>query len=368
MPKQLLESDFLTVNLGSVLRTQKAFDAYDPSVKNTVHKTDQERDLKQISDWGKELKGRLAENNQQPSDLRESDYDIEAKFFEDYFNYGDSAWDAYCAEQLLGFGAPLKKAIKVLGFDKNINPILGFLTDDTVIRNLIQTKLLNINTFKAIYTAVAKKLVANSEFFTSNDYNIIYCQDLYKKPVAEMLKYLELQSRILKTSTSAYTVADQEKNKKIFFHLEAIKELDIEKRAAAIKSLPASTILPNAYDPDTVLNSLNLANTLSGRANTNNNNVSNKKTGKKTSSATATAGKLGSEPAQLFAAIQYLGMTTDAPEVNRALQHEAFKSISTDKLITAMGEVLPIMKQAQLQDDDVKSFIDQLLGRLDRNY
>ena len=107
-------AEFLTVNLGSILRNQKSLDDLEPA-EQKAQKTPQKRDLSKISDWGKELKDRLAQNNRLDADSRESEYEVEAKFFEDFFNSG---WNTACAKQLISLGEPLKKILKVLGFDK----------------------------------------------------------------------------------------------------------------------------------------------------------------------------------------------------------------------------------------------------------
>ena len=105
-------------------------------------------------------------------------------------------------------------------------------------QELIKPGLLNINTFKAIYNAVAKNLVADSEFFaeSKSNYNIIYCKDLYSKPAVEMEEYLKLQSEILSPDARSYTARDVIKNKKIFLYIDTIDELNIKKRAEDIKN------------------------------------------------------------------------------------------------------------------------------------
>jgi hypothetical protein len=328
-----------------------------------------ERDLSRVSDWGEELQKRLDENADLEPEARESDYEVEARFFEDYFSNGDASWDANVADQLLSLGEPLKKVIKVLGFNKNVNPILGFITDDTVIRNLIRTKLLNINTFKAIYNAIAKKLVAHSEFFTANDYNIIYCQDLYRKSASEMETYLEAQKKILRVSASEYTKEAQDLNKKVFFYIANIAEMDIEKRKVAIAQLPVNATLPEASDPSTTLNSIDLINKLAGIDNTRNKTADTNKNSISLTGNTATvAQKLSNRAntAHAFAAIQYLSITTNTPEADKALQHQRFSGLTTEQIAAATTQITPIMKKLQLQADEVKPFIDTILDRSDR--
>lgn len=372
-------AEFLTVNLKDILNNQKSFDDYTATEqKKSSTSTSTPRNLSRISDWSKELKDRLTENGKLEANIRKSDYEVELQFFEDYFTYGET-WNGSYTEELLSLGDPLKKAIKVLGFDKNVNPILGFILDDTVLRNLLQTKLLNVNTFKAIYNAVSKKLVADSEFFNANDYNIIFCQDLYRRPAAEIIKYLTVQKSILSPSASAYTKADQERNKKTFFELTDIDTLDaIKKRypeesseryarlKAAIENLPTGTELPPANNTATKLNNLSLASFLAG----DNSGVAvdeeESQSNTKPDTTRYLAKKLSANSAQAFVALQYLNATTNTPEVAKALKHEAFKNLSIEALMGVSASVMKAMKEAKLSGNDVKQFIDVLISGLER--
>jgi hypothetical protein len=357
---KLLESEFLAVNLSSVLKTQSSFREIELATKSDQQKSAQKRDLHQISDWSKELKDRLAANSQLSSEQQKSDYEIETDFFEDFFK--ELAWDDECAKQLLSLGEPLRKAIKVLGFDKNVNPILGFLVEDVVVRNLIQTKYLNINTFKAIYNAIAKNLVANSEFFKVNDYNIIYCQDLYKRSASEMEKYLIVQKSILNPSADAYTATDQRNNKLVFFYLEDVNEPDLEKRKVAIKNLPEDVELPNATDTNTILNNIELVNKLSGSSSGSRVKADIKP--EKQKSGIAELSNSITNAAEAFAVLQQLSITTDVPEVVAAMQHDSFKSLGVSDIIKATANIKPKIKRTRLSDDEVKSFIKLVLSRL----
>ena len=90
--------------------------------------------------------------------------------------------DLTFAKKLLALGEPFEKACKVLGYnitnENGGNPLLAFVIKQ---KHLVDSGAINANTFKALYNAVAKHLVADSEFFKPNDYNIIYCKNLYKK-------------------------------------------------------------------------------------------------------------------------------------------------------------------------------------------
>lgn len=356
-------AEFLTVNLGSMLRNQKSLDDLE-SAEQKAQKTPQKSDLSKISDWGKELKDRLARNNQLDADSRESEYDVEAKFFEDFFNSG---WNTACAKQLISLGEPLKKILKVLGFDKEVNPILGFISNKYVIKNLLQTKLLNTNTFQALFNAVAKKLVASSEFFEASDYNIIYCQDLYKRSASEIEKYLSLQQSILKPSAEEYTREVQEKNIKVFFFIEGTENDDIEKRKAAIEK---SIALPSAMDSSTILNKYKISEALanvsskSGKA-AEDNEESTSVSPTKVQVVVKKLKKATNFKAQFFATLQYVSMVSGIPEAQRALKHTNFKELTAEQIRAAGEQVAPLMKEAKLSRKEAKYLVTDLLKELE---
>ena len=211
MSNRLLESDFLTVNLSSITRNQQnsTNQAQQAVAANSANVSNPNA----VTDWAEELKKRLADNSALGAEARESDFAVKNKFVKDYFT---ANWEAGCAKQLELMGSPLKKAIEVLGFNPKANPILGFITNEFVIDNLIKTKLLNANTFRAIYNAVANKYTARTQFFKANTYNVIYCQDLYTKPLTDIEEYLKAQSKVLQPS-GGYSKNDIQLNRKIFF-------------------------------------------------------------------------------------------------------------------------------------------------------
>lgn len=235
--------------------------------------------------------------------------------------------------------------------------------------NLIKTKLLNVNTFKAIYNAVANQLVADSEFLKVNDYNIIYCKNLYTKSAKEMQEYLKIQKNILETNVSTYTLESQMQNKKVFIHFNKIKgfnskfENDAKKYAEAVKSLqldPKKLSIRKA-----TLNSLEQANAILaafGRQVTGNEETT---THLSTKSQTNIVNKLN-EPSEILAALLYLGMTTDSTKVEKALNNDKLRSVPTDKLLKAISwlDNSGIMPKGRLKTLDADSLIDIILGKL----
>jgi hypothetical protein len=312
----LLESDFLTVNLNSVINKQKATqNMAEPSVDREIH------------DWAQELEIRLANNKKLSAEAQDTDYVIEAKFFEDYFK---ANWEEPVAEQLISIGEPLKKAINVLGFDKQTNPILAFISDPFVIKELLETKLLNVSTFKAIYNAVAKKLVAHSQLLQANTYNIVYCPDLYKRSAAEMQEYLTLQNKTLPANASRYTKAMLNLNKKVFLLIPSITEKDFSKRLAQIKAYDKKLDVQTSK-----LNNIEMASDLDKSIRVRN---TSKSSGATQSSNVSGLKKLDT-PAKKLAAVQYFSTATNNTEAKEALMSSKFTEISNNDLIKASIEL-----------------------------
>lgn len=375
-------AEFLTVNLTDILKNQKSFDDYTAAEqKKNNTSTSANRNLSRISDWSKELKTRLADNRKLAASERVSDYDVESQFFEDYFYNSHPTWDTGCAKQLISLGEPIKKVMKVLGFNKKSNPILGFITDRYVINNLIKTKLLNTNTFKAIYDAVANKLIANSELLMANDYNIIYCKDFYKKSADEMSKYIKLQAKVLPPQGEEYSAEDMTRNIKTFFYLDAVKEQDGKERKTAIENLSDDIALPNAKSSSTTLNKLAFTQIMLGKAVddeedeeagepvTEVGDKSDTKTGKQPIKVKALvkklrAGEQKTVKTRFFAALQYINMHTGNSYVYNALKNDIFKDITISDVISASKAVAGIMKNNELAADEARDFADTVIAML----
>ena len=135
-----------------------------------------------------------------------------------------------------------------------------------------------------------------------------------------------------------------------------------EKLKAAIENLPAGTKLPSADDTSTELNDLKLVTVLAGK--TKNNAGADVEESDSTAVRINTlAKKIGNSTSQALAAIQYLSATTDVPEATKALKHEAFKNVSIGDLMSAYAGVTKVMKDTDLSNAEVKSFIALLLDR-----
>jgi hypothetical protein len=358
MSEKLYESDFLTVDITSMFKnSQKDPDNTPNSTESADDKKDNTPGAKEPTgkiNWETELKKRIDSNKQLDKAAQIPEYEIETKFFKEYFT---ANWEPEYVKPLIALGEPLRKIIKTLGFGKRTNPILGFLNLKYVKESLLGPGLINSQTFKALYNAIAKKLVADSEFLRISDYNIIYCKDLYKKTAAEMEKYLSLQRDILAPSASTYTPVDQLNNKKAFVYLNSIKEKDTKKRAQEIKKL-TNVKLPSVKNA--VLNSYELAQAISG-ASSSEPSVSTLKPQEQQALISQVE-----SISQIFAAIQYLSIITKSSKAQKALADESFKNLSTEQILQATAWLAKqnIMPKSQIKATQADDLIDALLGKL----
>ena len=301
------------------------------------------------SAWGNLLKDRLSSKG----DLTE--YDVESKFFKEFFSVN---WGADLGIKLDMIGTPLKKAIRILGFDPKINPILGFIVKRFVI-GLVNEDKLNADTFKAIYNAVAKKLVSNSEFIRpirgDSEYNIIYCAALYNKTSSEIEKYLELQSKILNT----YSEDEQTKNKKVFLKTSQVSELDLEKRAEIIKKKPIEELADIISVTGATLNSIKLAELINDKEKVAKVHLDNAEQDK-------IVGQVKNDPAKVFAALLSLSTSTGNKDAGKALSDNAFSNLTAQQVASATLwlTVNNVLAKGQLQDSDAASLVNKLMASI----
>lgn len=312
------------------------------------HKITDKNNLKY---WGEELKIRLADNRKYSSQAQRSEYDIESEFFKEFYSY---MWPD-CAKQLYAIGDLLRKAFKVFGFDPHINPIYHFVKSVWVRKNLIKTGRLNSNTFKAIYTAVTENLVADSEFGKANNYNIIYCPDLYTKSDKEMLEYLELQKNILKISENKYKYNVLEKNKKALLFISGeqnISKLIDELRHINYESLPS---VQNAK-----LNNIKLAkelsNKFSGIEELQTTRMSDDELDKDIIS------KLNNI-AEGHSLLHALYIKTGNKNAFNALNQAPFNSVSLDKSLIADSKIIKLLPNIPLNKESSNNLVNKVISR-----
>jgi hypothetical protein len=375
MSKPLLESDFLTTDLGALAKKSAAVaqnQVNRPTAKNTEAANDSsdistQSQIKSVKGWGEVLEARLAANKALSSEARKSDYEIESKFFKEYYKNGHQNWKnrPNVTTQLLLMGGPLKKAIKVLGFNEKTNPILAFITNSFVVEKLIDTKLLNDDTFKAIYNAVAKKLVAQSQFKEANSYNIIYCPELYRKTASEILEYLDLQNNVLPANATKYTKDMLNLNKKIFMSLPEITAEELSKMIAQLNKLDVST----KSISEAKLNTLQVATALEDKLNNGNMHNNKNTTGSNQNRQTVASSqkqliKVLNTPAKKLAALQYIVMTTNNAKAKEALMSDKLKNIPKNDLMAATSLIANSMSKYSILAKDADSVVKLLLDNL----
>lgn len=347
MSEKLFEAGLLTVDL------RRAFNGADTGAEAPVPPIDDQPEETKLSssnleEWSKYLEDKLATNKKAKKPKLESE--ILKKFFEEFF---EKFWNAPLAQKLIELGTPLQHAIIRIGFtDKN--PILAFMLTDFAIARLTDGTL-DKDRFKAIYNAVAKNIVANSEFRKQNSYNIIYCADLYRKSADEMEKYLKLQGKILDVPARIYDAEVQERNRRTFLHIASIKELDIVKRVKEIqKSDKVVATVAGA-----TLNGYELAE-----------KIANAISGKEYAEATVVDNdtqddiikKLGGDRAKIFAALMSISFSTGNKDAVKALS--SFGNISAADLAVATtwlasNEVIP---KGRLNASDAQALVKKLIA------
>jgi hypothetical protein len=375
MSEQLLEQNFMTFDLRTLGRlepeaeeTEEAVaeateDSNEKGIPEAANEEEASAELESLpgkgewDEWKKLLAARKEANDALSATEKKTQYEVESKFFREFFTEN---WGHEIGERLVLIGDPLTKAIKVLGFNPAKNPILGFIRQKRVVTSLIATKKLNVETFKAIYNAVANNLVAHSEFIKekpkNEEYNIIYCLDLYNKPVKEMLDYLRLQSQILEVSRTEYTAEDQLKNKRAFLDVgEKITEQEEHKRAAKINelSLDQLPILASAK-----LNTLTLAREVSNKVGS----PTTKLDGK---GQDALVAKLVT-PADKYAALLALSIATQNAKAQEALSDNYFAGLSSDVKLKAVMTLSAkgIMPKGQLNETDANALVAKIMASL----
>lgn len=142
---------------------------------------------------------------------RKSKGEAELEFFNAFFS---CYWSKNVTTKLLQ-NHLLQSDIKALGFDPLLNPILAFFLNPFT-KELLENGLLDKIKYKAIHNSVAKHLMAESEYVKENNYNVLYCLDLYNKTAADIETYLAYQKSILVPSMKKYSDKTKARNVQIF--------------------------------------------------------------------------------------------------------------------------------------------------------
>lgn len=358
MAEKLLEADLLNFDFRAITNRMQG-----NSVQAAEEATDEPEETISTEDlpakedwaaWSKLLADRLKTNATNATG-KVSEQTIEAKFFKEFFivNWGDEV-----GKKLDAFGDPLKRAIKILKIDPAKNPILNFITKQFTIA-LISAGKLNADRFRAIYNAVANKLVASSEFMRAvlaNEYNIIYCPALYEKTAKDIEAYLTLQSESLSASSANYSVADQDNNKKIFLQTKEITETNAKKRADLIKSNPLPADIQSVSKA--TLNSIELAKLIMGKED------------KKEKATLDSAGQdkvieqVKDSVAKIFATLLSLNISTGSEKAGKALTSSVFSGLKAPEVAEASRWLAAnnIIVKGELRGTDADSLVDKLLA------
>ena len=360
MSQKLFESENLTFNL-STLGTISAGNTNDTSRAEEVPvSTDDSKRMPEKYNWGwwkAELVKRLEDNKKVAPDKRKSEIEIEQEFFKDFF---ETNWVETSASKLIAIDKPLRDIIKALGFDPARNPILAFMRQGYVQKYLLQPGLLNANTFRAIYNTLVLRQVAGSEFLAANDYNIIYCRDLYTKSASEMSKYLELQKNILKLDGKTYSEDTLIKNRKVFFYIDISLEngdQNPNKKVAKLSDVSEDKV-PSAKNSTTKLNSLKFAELVNGKKLEPTTDLSGSKQDNLV--------KQLQTPAAKYAAILALSLTTDSSEAKNTISKDIFGTLQPDEVLKAIQALASrgIMPKGKLNKTDADSLVAKIVASL----
>lgn len=343
-------ANFITIDINSILNKNTTIDDNQTAPKNNTKKQSdinerpiQKKPANRI-DWSKELKKRLNDNRALDQEARVSDFEIETQFWSDFFN---ANWPEDVAEILdKVIGEQLKKDIKILGFKKQTNPILAFLKLSYVQKELIKTKLLNDNTYKAVHNAVAKHYIADSELFKVSDYNIIYCKDLYTKRITDIEVYLKIQKEILPTNVSEYTVDRQNRNKSIF--LEAGKK-SVKQKGAKLKSLKEIQKLTGVTIENTS------SKTKAAPQKEKDENAVQLDTQE-------LVAFIGNSTAKAAATLQFIGMSSGHPKAFNELKK--FGNIPMDILADAANAIAKKFNNAKIDTKTAEAYINSIVNRV----
>jgi hypothetical protein len=347
---RLLESDFLTVDLSRITKSSPAEsgNTTDSTAKDTT-KNSNSNGKKQAStkkipmkDWGAELELRLKQHKAKDPNRPTDKGKLLLQFWTDFYT---ANWNSKIANKLLQIDL-LRQDIEENGFDPLINPFLAFLIRPFA-KKMVLEDLLNAETFKGIYNAVAHEYLADSEFVQENSYNILYCVDLYKQTPTDIEEYLRCQSAILKPSAPKYSEKTRAKNIQIFL-------------------VNGST---SVRDSNAKLNELDdikeLIKTSTGKSvgtATGEDNVDSRSV--KRDFEKVVKGLKTKE--HLLAALQYIYMSTQSEAAAHALSKSDFSkvNITGEALIKATSFVAKQLKGTTLTKNTADDFVELLLRRL----
>ena len=308
-----------------------------------------------LKDWEDELEKRIKEN---ALSHKKPEGKVRNAFWEDYFN---ANWSSKVAAKLKRIDL-LRKDIEDMGFDPLINPLLAFLLRNYV-QKLVLEDLINSETFKALNNAVANNYLADSEFVKENAYNILYCRDLYKQPVRDIVEYLRLQKIILKPNAPAYNKETRTTNIKIFLENGFTSVLDdgaklntLDEVESYLKGKGFSTAKPESTD-----DSKNTDTTPEDETSADTSDADSKKTVADEEKLEQIVSKM--ETADALVALQYIGIHTRAKSALEAIK-KVPRNENVDNLMGAIPRVATYFKGLKLDKAAREALIELLVDKL----
>jgi hypothetical protein len=311
-----------------------------------------------LKDWEDELEKRIKENALKDSSHKKSEGEVRNAFWEDYFN---ANWNSKVAAKLKRIDL-LRKDIEDIGFDPLINPLLAFLLRHYV-QKLVLEDLINGETFKALNNAVADNYLADSEFVKENAYNILYCRDLYKQPIRDIVEYLRLQKSVLKPNAPAYNKETRTTNIKIFLENGFTSVLDDGAKLNSldeVKSYLKGKGFSTAKSEDTD-DSDNTDTTSEDETSTDTSGTSSKKTVADEEKLKEIVSEMSS--AEALAALQYIGIHTRAKSALEAIK-KVPKNENIKDVMDATQKVANYFKGLKLDKAARETLIGLLVDEL----
>lgn len=361
MSRQLLEADFLTLDIQSLFGNKQAEgkpaakdngDTKDGSTKAGGNKAPSVKgaSVSNKTNWDKELKRRLDDNKALDPESRESEFDIESRFWDDYFAANN--YDPEVAEWLKTIDL-LKKDFKTLGFNNKENPLVSFFKNKWVQTHLIKTKLINSNTYKAIHNALAKRYIADSEFLKSNNYNIIYCKDWYDKPLPDMVTYLAHQQKSLPPSGVSHYDEDRQNRNISIFLMPGTKSVKLAsaklKKLSEVEKLIAKIVDTSASGATSDSNATSAVDDKEVL-------VSSKELLKAIRGLTA---------AQCQAGLQYISILTNTEDARKALRASLqLNQPNAEEFVVASEQIAKIFKSGTITANNAAEIVEALLDRM----
>lgn len=374
MSQKLFEANFITINTSAwdkpvpassakseeqpAEKTQKT----EPTEKsiNTNEYPPKATDSKSWTAWGEWLKARLADNKELDQEAKMNSIEITNEFFESFFvtNWGQDVGTKLNAFNKIQNYFIRNDQVSVAAFNPDTSPLLKFLIKEFVI-NLIKGDKFKSGTFNAMLLAYKDNIVKANEFSSkaSEEYNILYCLNLYEKSPSEILEYLKQQQKVLSNSVNII------ENKLTFLKTGTIAAFEPDERAKEIKSKIKAKELPAdlANIKTCTLNNLDLVKLIAGSDHTTTTSLNS-------AGQDTVVAKLPTL-ADKFAAIFALSLTTSSSDAKQALKNNMFGGISAEDKFNAAVRIASsdILPKGQLNKADADTLVAKIISSISKD-